>query len=73
MRAHHNHGRAALPRDFDQGVRHVELVGHGMRLRGKPDRAGELSSVVSHGRGVLTLDAIDRFDGFRIRGQRTRR
>src|SRR5829696_4035175 len=67
MRAHHDHGRAALPRELDQRVRYVHLVGHGL-LRRKPDRAGQLCPLGGDGRGVLTLDAIDRFNRRRIRG-----
>ena len=39
MRAHHDDGRAALPRDVDQRVRHVDLVRHGLRLRGQPEQS----------------------------------
>jgi hypothetical protein len=62
MRAHHDDGRAALPRDAEQRLCHVDLVRHGLRLRNQPERAGELSSVAGHSRGVLTLDAIERLD-----------
>ena len=71
MRAHHDDGRAALPREADQRVRHVDLVRHGLCLRGEPERASELSSFARHGRGVLTLKAIDLCDRRRIRGQRS--
>ena len=71
MRAHHDDRRAALPRDAEQRVRHVDLVGHDLRLRNQPERASELSSVAGHSRGVLTLGAIDRLDGRQIRGQVT--
>ena len=71
MRAHHDDGRAALARDVDQRVRHVDLVRDGMGLRGQPGRAGELGPVGGHGRGVLVLVVIDRCDRRRIRDWRT--
>jgi hypothetical protein len=67
VRADHDHGRGLLPRDVDQRVRHVDLVGHGLWLRGKPERAGEVGPVGGNGRGVVVLEAINRFDRRRIR------
>jgi hypothetical protein len=50
--------------------RHVDFVRHGLRLRNQPDGAGKFSPVGGDGGGAFTLEAINRFDGSWILGQR---
>jgi hypothetical protein len=65
-------GRLRRPRRDDARAV-VNFVRHGLRLGDQPDRAGKHSPIGGDGRGALTLEAIDRFDGCRIRRQRARR
>ena len=48
-------------------VRHVHLVGYGLRLRVKPGRPGELGPVSRDGRSAFTPKAIDLLDSRPIR------